>query len=138
MTASRSAPTAHESDLMRAYQEAIPYHLPNVRIFRRNIMAAHLSGGHFVRAGIPGQCDLYAYVKGRDSIGPWPDAPAIPIEIECKGARAKWTDAQKKWRAFCEEWRIPYLALEARKDETPGETIVRWVEETRALVLRLK
>lgn len=134
MTAARSAPSAHESDLMRAYQEAVPFALPNVRIFRRNIMAAHLSGGHFVRAGIPGQCDLYGYIArpiGQRSL------LALPIEIECKGARARWTDQQKMWRAFCEEWRIPYLALEARKDDTPGATIIRWVEETRALVGRL-
>lgn len=148
MTASRSAPSAHESDLMRAYIEAIPFAIPRMRVFRRNIMAAHLEGGHFVRAGIPGQCDLYGFIGGMaaevrnlagEVIGTAPrlHRPAIPIEIECKSATARWTDQQKKWRAFCEEWRIPYLALVARKDETPGQTVNRWVDETREIVGRL-
>lgn len=145
MSASRAAPTAHESDLMRAYQEAIPYALPHVRVFRRNIMAAHLSGGHYVKAGIPGQCDLYTYVRRKacpvDSACeyplPCPYCMAFAIETECKSATAEWTPKQKAWRAFCEEWRIPYLALEAKRDETPGQTVNRWVDETRELVGRL-
>jgi hypothetical protein len=161
MTVARVSPTAHESDLMRAYIEAIPFAIPRMRVFRRNILQAKLEGGFHVKAGIPGQCDAYAYLAGRQQCyarhGPceWryvdrgcehcgqmrrdPSlmGSAIPIEIEFKSARARWTDKQKAWRAFCEEWRIPYLALEARKDETPGQTVNRWVDETRELVGRL-
>ena len=124
----QASPLASEADLMRAYIEAIPFAIPTMRVFRRNIIAARLNGGHFVRAGIPGQCDLYGYVKSSRPAVSW--CWAHPIEIECKAARTRWTKGQKKWRAFCEEWRIPYLALEARKDETPGDTVGRWVKET--------
>lgn len=144
---SRAAPTPHESDLMRAYIEAIPFAIPRMRVFRRNIMSARLSGGHYVKAGIPGQCDLYGYLRrivevrniNGSVIGHVPGSAtwAVGIEIECKSATARWTDKQKAWRAFCEEWRIPYLALEAKKDETPGQTVNRWVDETRELVGRL-
>lgn len=118
-----------------------------MRVFRRNIIAAQLTGGHWVRAGIPGQCDLYAFVKGYETRvaktlveGCDPVEvtcyrhPTMPVEIECKNVRAVTTDKQKKWRAFCEEWGIPYLCLRARSDEVPDDTVARWLAETAELL----
>lgn len=141
MKTSRSAPSVIESDLQNAYILAVPARFPRMRVFRRNIIAAQLTGGHWVRAGIPGQCDLYAMVRRFCPIDcacehpePCPYHFALPIEIECKNVCTVTTDKQEKWRAFCEEWGIPYLCLRARADETPDATVTRWLEETAMLL----
>jgi hypothetical protein len=115
-----------ELELMRFFMAECAVHLPNVRVFRRDIINADVqkNGRHFhMRAGIKGQADLYAYVDG-----------GRVVELETKAARGTLADEQKTWRAFCIERRIPHLVLRAKPKEYPAETVERWIAELRAVV----
>jgi hypothetical protein len=115
-------PLASEGDLVVMLIEATPYVLPTVRIFRRPILNVQATEGFRVRAGVPGQADLYAMVKG-----------GRHIELEAKAARGTMREKQKAWRAFCESWGVPHLVLRALPGELPGVTVNRWIEEIRAV-----
>ena len=114
-----TAPHASEGDLVGMLLEAAPYALTHVRIFRRPVFNVQAVQGFRARAGIPGQADLYAVVKGS----------ARHIELEAKLATGRMAVAQKSWRAFCLEWSIPHLVLRAQPGEAPGDTVQRWVRE---------
>ena len=89
------------------------------RFFRRNVGAIRVDD-RFFRASIPGQCDLY--ILGR---GGW--------HGECEIKRyTKLSDAQEKWRAWCQSWAVPWICLEVRKTEIPPETLDRWMQELSA------
>jgi hypothetical protein len=113
----------NETQLLHAFIARVPYTLP-VRIFRRNVAHGKLENGGYVRNGIKGQCDTYAVVKGT----------AKHIEIEAKSATGRLSQDQKQWQAFCRVWGTPHIVLVAGKDETPEETVERWVLELSALV----
>lgn len=81
-------------------------------------MAAQLRDGSWVRAGIPGQADAYAYVRG-----------GLVVEIETKSAAGRLEAAQRAWRDFCRDWGVTYLVLRAGRNEAPGATVARWLEE---------
>lgn len=108
-----------EGDYLRALLAFVSRAFPSHRFFRRNVGLVKLSESRIFKAGIPGQCDLY--VLGR---GGWHGE----VEIKRFG---KLTEEQEHWRQWCKEWEIPWLLLEARKDEAPAATIQRWATELR-------
>jgi len=108
-----------EGDYQRALLARASLEFRAYRFFRRNTGTIKLDDRVF-RAGIPGQCDLY--VLGR---GGWHGE----VEIKRFG---KLSDAQEVWRAWCEAWEVPWLLLEARRDEHVARTVERWVDELRA------
>lgn len=102
---------------------------PKIKLFRRNILdktMQELSSSriHQVKAGIKGQADVYGYIKS---------FRAIPIEIEFKGERTPTSEAQKRWRTFCDEWGILHFIFRARIGEHPSVTLQRWSTELSTL-----
>ena len=124
-TSETRLPLATENELRDAFVAMVPFQLPDVRVFVRTILNVEAKGGWRARAGIPGQCDLYAVRKG-----------GLHIEIECKAAKHKWYRAQIAWREFCQEWSIPYLVLRALPGEHPHTTVGRWIGLLREEVAR--
>lgn len=120
----RSAkPLASEGDLLSALMVAIPYAIPDAIIFRRPIVSTKAEGGWWVRAGVRGQADAYLVAAG-----------GRHVEIETKAAKHKWYAEQLRWRARCEQLRIPYLVLRARPREAPSDTVQRWIGELKAIL----
>lgn len=111
-----------ELKLQAMFFLALPHHLPNLRVFRRNIGAGRTFRGNIIRFGISGQSDTYAIVDG-----------GRHIEIELKALRGKLSDEQKVWRKWCEDWHVPYLLAVERKCDTHEQTVARWIEELRRL-----
>jgi len=87
-------------------------------------MSAQIEG-RFVAAGIKGQADCYAYVRG-----------GRVIEIEFKSRAGRQGEDQLTWQAFCARWGIPYLLMKPIKGETPEATIDRWCRELEAEAIR--
>jgi hypothetical protein len=110
-----------ETDYVRALMARCAVELPHVRLFRRNTGMIPVDDRMF-RAGIPGQCDLYALAKG-----------GRHFEIECKRF-GRLSEAQERWRAWCFGWGVPWLLLEVRRTEQPAETVTRWVREVSEFV----
>lgn len=98
-----------------------PERLPNLRLFRRNVATATLHGTK-VKFGIAGQCDLYGLLKG-----------GRHLEIELKSATGTLNLEQKAWRSWCIGWGITHLVLKAKKGESVGETVERWIAELAVL-----
>lgn len=119
----------NETDLLFKFMADVPRILPHVRVFRREIirrqqMISGRSGqSYFVSAGIPGQGDAYAYVRG-----------GRVVEIEVKAAKGTMREAQKRWREFCVDWRISHIILRAQVCEEPSVTVSRWIDELSALI----
>ncbi len=112
-----------ELDLMWELLAQAPAALPDMRLFRRSVVNVEAKRGFRVKAGIPGQCDIYAIQKG-----------GRIYEIETKARRGALSPAQKQWQSFCLSWHIPHLVLSERAHETPEVTVARWIEEIEALV----
>jgi hypothetical protein len=115
----------NETDLLHLFIQRTPIAIPTVRVFRRNIInrVVEEHGRKFqLRNGIKGQADAYALVTG-----------GLHIEIETKSATGM-REAQKRWRSFCEERRIPHLVLRAHRGESSTDTVTRWIDELRAVV----
>jgi hypothetical protein len=113
-----------ESTLQAALLEAAPRELPGVRLFRRNVGVAKMRGAT-LRFSIPGQADIYGYIKGD---------PARAVEIELKSATGTLEPDQRRWRDWCVAWGVPHIVLKAKKDESVEQTVARWIVELRALV----
>lgn len=107
-----------EGDYMRALLARVALEFRDHRFFRRNTGTIKLDERVF-RAGIAGQSDLYVLGKGG-----WHG------EVELK-RYTSLSDAQKQWREWCMAWGVPWLLLEAHKEEAPPATIERWVRELR-------
>jgi len=112
-----------ETDLLHIFIERAPFALPQVRVFRRNIINVEAKQGFRARNGIKGQADAYALVEG-----------GLHVELETKAARGVMRDHQLSWQAYCLSNRIPHLELRARRGEQPLETVDRWIGELRAVV----
>ena len=115
-----------ETDLLHLFIVRAPLTLPNVRVFRRNIInrVATERGRKFqLRNGIKGQCDAYVLLRGGGH-----------VELETKAARGTMREAQERWQEFCWAFDIPHLVLRARRGETPEETVTRWIDELRTVV----
>jgi hypothetical protein len=106
-----------ESHLQTALLLAAPERLPNLRLFRRNIVVAHHEG-RTIAAGIKGQFDIYGIKRN-----------GLHIEIELKSLGKKLNPDQKIWQVWCVEWNIPHVVLTGKKDETVNETVDRWCLE---------
>lgn len=115
-----------EHDLLALFIREAPKALPQLRVFRRNIInrTVTIEGRkvHLVN-GIPGQGDAYALLKG-----------GRHIEIETKAAKGTMGEAQERWRDFCAAWGVPHLVMKARKDEPSDTTVTRWIEELRGVL----
>jgi hypothetical protein len=116
-----------ESDLQAALLIAAPYHLPHLRLFRRNVgkfkLANHDGSTRVLRVGIPGQCDLYGLLRG-----------GRHVELELKSRSGRLEDDQKSWRDACQAWGIPWLLLKAERGETKEQTVDRWISEIRKVL----
>ncbi len=112
-----------ELDLMWSLMARAPAALPDLRLFRRSVVNVEAKRGFRVKAGIPGQCDIYAIQKG-----------GRIVEVETKARRGVLSPAQKSWQSFCLSWGIPHLVLRELPQETAEQTVSRWVEELRACI----
>jgi hypothetical protein len=110
-----------ETELQKLLLLAAPAALPNVRLFRRNTGVATY-GERKVKFGIKGQCDLYGLLRGGQH-----------LEIELKSATGSLSLDQQRWRDFCVKWGVTYLLLRAISNETPKQTVARWIAELGAL-----
>ena len=99
---------------------AIRAYPTRIRLYVRNVGVFKLSDGRYFHSAVKGQADVWGYFKGKDGI-------TRPIEIELKRIRHTVDEAQEMWKAHCEEWRITYLMLVERKDDT--DTVARFVKE---------
>lgn len=114
----------NETDLLHHFILRAPQEIPTLwRIERRNIINVETTHGARVRNGIKGQADSFALTRG-----------GLHIEIETKAARGVLEEAQRRWRAACVAHGIPHLVLRARKNESPDDTVTRWIDELRAVV----
>jgi hypothetical protein len=107
-----------ETELMRRFLARVT--APDMRMFRRNVGAIETNHGGVFRSGVPGQCDVYGFARG-----------GYAFEIEFKAATGKLSEAQLRWRQFCESWGIPWLLLQARRGEDLETTLTRWEREFR-------
>lgn len=105
-----------ETDYVHALCQHAGARFPSVRLFRRNV-GSMMVDERFFRAGIKGQCDLYAI-----------DRMGSHYEIEVKRF-GKLSPAQIAWRDWCLEWGVPWKMLVVHLDELPMQTIERWLGE---------
>jgi hypothetical protein len=110
----------HESTLQARLLALVPALLPNVRLFRRNVLKVRIEG-RAMRAGIKGQCDLYGYERG-----------GRIIELELKSLTGRQTPEQVRWAEFCRAWVVPHLVLKPVHGEEIDETVTRWCLEIAA------
>ena len=109
-----------ETEYIKIYMASMSTACPDLRLFRRNVGAIQMHGRVF-RAGLPGQADMYGYERGTGRA----------IEIEAK-LKSRLSPDQEHWRDWCQSWGVRWLLLAASKGETQGQTVARWVTETRA------
>lgn len=107
-----------ELALMVDFLGAASRELPDIRLMRRQVLNIELEPGLRVRASIPGQADIYGIIRG-----------GRLIEIELKTYRGRLSEAQVRWRSFCQAWGVPYLLLTSLRGEPAHETVARWVAE---------
>jgi hypothetical protein len=114
-----------ETDLLFALIHRTPFVLPDVRVFRRNIINTISVYGFRTRNGMKGQADAYAFARGGGY-----------IEIETKAARGAMRKEQEAWRAFCLSFGIPHLVLRALPNETQENTVSRWIDDLGRALLK--
>lgn len=117
--------TTNETDLLHTLIARAPSALPNVRVFRRNVLNVATAHGFRARNGIPGMADAYALVVG-----------GLHVEIETKSARGQLRGAQENWAEFCHGWGVPHVVLRAQRGEPPDRTVARWIAELSDVVSR--
>ena len=94
-----------------------PHVLPDLRLFRRQIMSGRIEGRR-MSAGIAGQADLYGYWRGGGA-----------VEIELKSLTGTTTPEQRAWREWCVSWGVPHLVLKPLRNEAVSATVARWLEQ---------
>jgi hypothetical protein len=112
-----------ETDLMRLFMYEAARALPSVRLFRRQV-GLFRTEDRTIKVSQKGMADLQALVRG-----------GRVVEIETKSRRGKLSPEQENWRDWCRSFGIPWLQLKALKNETPGQTVARWIGELRELVM---
>lgn len=110
-----------ETGLVKLFMHRASREIPHVRIFRRNVLKLRVEN-RVVSAGLPGQCDCYAYVRG-----------GRVIELEAKSLGGKLEAKQHVWRAWCLAWGVPWHQLIPFPGESQEQTLSRWVQELREL-----
>lgn len=114
----------NETDLLHLFMLRAPLAVADLwRVERRNIINVQSTYGARVRNGIKGQADAFALFRG-----------GCHVEIETKAARGILEDAQRRWRSACLANRVPHLVLRAARQESPEDTVTRWIDELRAVV----
>ncbi len=114
----------NETDLLHTLILRAPLAIPSLwRVERRNIINVTTDRGARVRNGVKGQADAFALTRG-----------GRHIEIETKAARGVLAEAQERWRDACHAHHVPHLVLRARRNESPDDTVNRWIDELRAVV----
>jgi hypothetical protein len=109
----------HEHALQSALLLAAPRLLPDLRLFRRQVMRVQLPDPErTIAVGIRGQADLYGLQRG-----------GRHIELELKTAGGVMSKNQLVWQAFCQGWGIPHLVLRGRVNEDTHVTVERWIVE---------
>ena len=111
-----------ELELQRQLLIAAPRALPDVRLFRRNVMRVQIANGAQVKSGIKGQCDLHGYLKGC----------GLGFEIELKSHAGRLSKEQEAWRDWCAGWGVPWIVLAGSRLETSEQTVHRWLGEVAA------
>lgn len=111
-----------ESTLQARLLLLAPERLPDLRLFRRNVVVARTEN-RTVRAGLPGQSDLYGYVRG-----------GRVIEVELKAAGRYLSPPQRAWAKWCSDWDVPHVTLTGRVGETVEQTVERWIGELAELI----
>ena len=114
-----------ESALKRLFLAELPKMLPDLRLINRVVGNFEASGGpgqpnRSVNVGIKGLPDLHGWRRG-----------GAAVEVELKAATGRMRPEQERFRAWCQQWGIQHYVLQARKDETPEQTVSRWIEEIR-------
>jgi hypothetical protein len=74
---------------------------------------------------LPGQCDLYGYLRGGQT---------IEVELKAAGKRIAPGSDQDNWRRWCGEWGVMHVVLTAKKNETVKETVDRWCSELESCI----
>ena len=93
-----------------------PKRLPDLRLFRRQIMAGTIDGRR-MRAGVKGQADVYGFWRG-----------GRVVELELKSLTGASTPEQKTWREFCVTWGVQHHVLKPLTGESIAETVTRWLD----------
>ena len=111
-----------EVTLQSMFLLKLPFEIPTLRVFRRNVGAARMKGRHVVTFGVKGQCDTYGIADyGRH------------IECELKALHGRLNPFQKAWRAWCLEHHVPYMLAIEKRGEAHEQTVDRWIAEMKAL-----
>jgi len=117
----------NETELLWLAIGRVPYFLPRVRVFRREIYSGKTATGGYIKIGRPGQGDAY-WMADRDVHANWYG------EIEAKSAIGQYRAAQVNWRTFCGDRSIPHITWRVGKKESPDDTVARWIAELKEAV----
>lgn len=117
-----TAPILDEIPLMNMFIQAVPFALRGIHVERRNIINEKSARGHWLKNGQKGQADVFVVYRG------------VHVELETKAHTGTLREHQERWQARClnppHGWPpIPYLILRARRDESPSDTVTRWISE---------
>jgi hypothetical protein len=113
----------NERSLQNVFRMQLTQAIPTLRAFVRSVGVFELEDGRVFRAGIKGQCDIYAMARG-----------GLHIELELKAEKGRLTKEQIAWRDFCIEWGVPWLLLQPARGELVEATMERWIGLVRELV----
>lgn len=116
--------TTSERSLQNLLRVRLTQEIPAVRAFVRSVGVFELEDGRVFKAGLKGQCDLYAVARG-----------GLHLEIELKAEKGRLSKEQMAWRDFCREWGVPWLLLQPTRGETVEATLARWIDEVRDLLM---
>ncbi len=103
-----SDPVLSERDIQATVHLALGSRL-DVRIFRQNTGAARTGKGAVVRFGTVGQADLSGIVMLAPFVG-------IRLEVECKSARGRVSDEQRKWGMMIARFGGIYFVTRSAED----------------------
>jgi hypothetical protein len=117
-----------ESDYAAALLLAAPRALPDLRLFKRQVMLVQVPGAgrgpaRSVRVGVPGQADLYGITRA-----------SLHVELELKTLSGVLSPDQRAWGAWCAAWGVPYTCLRPLRGESLEGTVARWCTEIATLL----
>lgn len=92
----------HQNFLKKQLKEA-QLEFKNMRFFERHVGLFYTKNGSPVKINKPGMSDVWAIALNKNQ--------SIHFEIEFKTGAATLSPAQKKWRAFCDAHKIPFILV---------------------------